>query len=593
MYRLGVVVVLVLFLLVGGAVAEVPDEATGEGVKVGVIDFGFEGSDEILGDNVQNEASFGETSFDSSTHGTAVAEVVLGDAPQSDLYLASVSASGDDSFGEAVDWMIAEDVDIIVVSLATYGQPYDGEGAISQAISDARAQGIITTAAAGNAAESHWVGNFTDNDPIEFVEGQSRNHIIQDSTEPVHIRFSKEDWSDARTTSQSYEMEIYDGDQMIDSIVLTGEDAVVGTSIVGDDLSFEIKRDGIDREDVPIEVFGFGVDNPDFEYYTQNGSIVSPATSPDSLAIGAWGNGELRSFSSHGPTPDGRIGVDVVAPDGQILESYDEEFIGTSGAAPNVAGSLAALASYDPNLNATDKERVLRQTASHADNPTVATGYGVYDHNALFTAYDFQLRNITVDNNSTSFNAHNNGTVKAHEEVFLRVDGSPIANSTISLAGGESQNVTLDEEISLYGNRTIGLGSHVEEMTITPQIDDITIAHSDELKYTIKEYNTSAVTNGEVLRMDVEVHSGEYSIQLSNLDPNRVYYVSNPSSTKEYVSSSSGELTLTKDIEGELVIEVGHKAGGGQTDSSDGVLLAFSVVSLLVGVGYFRVVSEV
>jgi len=87
--------------------------------------------------------------------------------------------------------------------------------------------------------------------------------------------------------------------------------------------------------------------------------------------------GGIASFSSWGPTRDGRIKPDVVAP-GTIIASarsnakleqegdpdaFHRILSGTSMATPHVAGVIALMLQYDSHLQAIDIPRILRQTA--------------------------------------------------------------------------------------------------------------------------------------------------------------------------------------------------------------------------------------
>lgn len=91
-------------------------------------------------------------------------------------------------------------------------------------------------------------------------------------------------------------------------------------------------------------------------------TIISPATAKNVLAIGAtshgsYGSNSIASFSSRGPTVDGRLKPDLVAPGQYIYSaSADEDHYsnncsvrigsGTSMATPTAAGALALLRQY-------------------------------------------------------------------------------------------------------------------------------------------------------------------------------------------------------------------------------------------------------
>ena len=133
---------------------------------------------------------------------------------------------------------------------------------------------------------------------------------------------------------------------------------------------------------------GYVVDSQD--------TIGIPATAFNVVTVGAYvtktswkgmdgktyGNpdvqpGGIAPFSSLGPTRDGRVKPDIVAP-GEVIASarssavprdpsdpdaYHRVLAGTSMAAPHVAGTIALMLQYDPGLSAIDIPRILRETA--------------------------------------------------------------------------------------------------------------------------------------------------------------------------------------------------------------------------------------
>ena len=127
-----------------------------------------------------------------------------------------------------------------------------------------------------------------------------------------------------------------------------------------------------------------------------NDTIGIPGTAADVVTVGSYVTknswkgmdgqtygeseltlGEISSFSSIGPTRDGRVKPDVVAP-GEVIASarssavpkspsdpdaYHRVLAGTSMATPHVAGTIALMLQYEPTLAAIDIPQILRTTA--------------------------------------------------------------------------------------------------------------------------------------------------------------------------------------------------------------------------------------
>jgi serine protease AprX len=110
--------------------------------------------------------------------------------------------------------------------------------------------------------------------------------------------------------------------------------------------------------------------------------VSTPADAPSAITVGAIRPDSTRaSFSSLGPTADGRIKPDVVAPgvDSYVAVRGDlyGRSAGTSFAAPLVAGVVAQMLQVNPDLTPSNVQAILRGTAHKAENPDHAVGYGV------------------------------------------------------------------------------------------------------------------------------------------------------------------------------------------------------------------------
>jgi len=109
--------------------------------------------------------------------------------------------------------------------------------------------------------------------------------------------------------------------------------------------------------------------------------IGVPADAHDIITVGAINaDGQVVSFSSVGPTADGRVKPDVVARgnntsllSGRGTLIHD---MGTSFATPIVTGLVACLWQALPHLTAFDMLRLVRQSANHYETPDSTYGYG-------------------------------------------------------------------------------------------------------------------------------------------------------------------------------------------------------------------------
>lgn len=123
--------------------------------------------------------------------------------------------------------------------------------------------------------------------------------------------------------------------------------------------------------------------------------ITIPADARDILTVGAIAlDSSLASFSSVGPSYDGRIKPDVVAVGYQTLAIYSSEINhyllnvdGTSAACPVIAGLAACLWQALPTRTAYELMDIIRKSSNHYNAPDNSYGYGIPDVYAAYLKY--------------------------------------------------------------------------------------------------------------------------------------------------------------------------------------------------------------
>lgn len=202
--------------------------------------------------------------------------------------------------------------------------------------------------------------------------------------------------------------------------------------------------------------------NADSQY-----TIRIPATAPHIIAVGAyvtrteWPSingaiehfeidgplGHLAKFSSLGPTRDGRIKPDLVAPGSMVASALSKfsttlvEFSrvlsdgvhlvnrGTSFAAPHVSGAAALLLQTDPTLTGVQVQQHLEQTALHDGftGPFASTRWGHGKLDLVGQAIDPNLTLVTtLDRNQDDVL----GDVEILNAIQLWISGDTLAGST-------------------------------------------------------------------------------------------------------------------------------------------------------------------
>ena len=409
---------------------------SGQGIRVGIIDNGFEGFSELMGQELPSTVIsrcytdlnvFSSSLVDCETnthwgttpHGTGAAENFIDVAPEVSLYIANYVSYGD--FRNVVDWMISEGVSVINQSLGGQFQgPGDGTSPFSYShlntIDRAVEGGIVFLNSAGNNASETW---FQDGQPsildsdgdgdgwIRFgsdtansvgrVDSDTQTQRLSEGTKIwAYLR-----WEDA-WPGASTDIDLYLYDSNSNEIIDRADDYQVGHrwDVPTETLIAEIPKDG----EYELMLFYRGGGLPDWiqlvapktgllEHRTDGYSINGPSESANlgMLAVGAthyWNTNTIAEYSSRGPTVDGRIKPDIVGAACGETASYESTvwdrdrnlcyFGGTSSASPHVAGLAALVRQRFPDYTPAQIASYLKRNAEQRKetNPNNTWGHG-------------------------------------------------------------------------------------------------------------------------------------------------------------------------------------------------------------------------
>ena len=345
----------------------------GRGVKVAIIDGGFRGANQLAQDmpaRWRYRDYTGEGIYaGESVHGTACAEIVHDVAPDADLTLLRVGDMVD--LENAKDLCIREGIDIVNHSMGWFGTGIgDGRGAACDIVNDAADRGILWVNSAGNNAKSHYDGDWFDSDDDGWQNFSGDDEVIAFEAEEGDEISVFLTWNDWPISQQDYDL-------YLDFVNSSGDLEPVAESI--DAQSAFSNNPPIERIEIKAERSGeYGISvrsedarprklkiwslNHDFEEYSvAEKSIGSPADARGAMSVGAvhyayYNLGRIADYSSRGPTTDGRFKPELVAPSGVSTVSYGESeffygYIGTSAAAPHVAGAAALIKSANPSYS--------------------------------------------------------------------------------------------------------------------------------------------------------------------------------------------------------------------------------------------------
>lgn len=329
-------------------------------------------------------------------HGVGVTEIIHRTAPEAELYLATVRTTAD--LSAAVDWFIRQGVTVINRSeTSVLDGPGDGTGPVNSVIDRAVAADIVFVSAAGNAGGGggfpgqNWVGTFNDPDANGVHNWQNGTELMEFECGFI-LGMRWDDWT-AGTIATDYDLWIYDeiddelpevraNDAQASAIDPPLEQVPTFCNFLGDVDYLAIVRfddvqpDGADQ----IQILG---NFTPMEEWTNAWSATGPgadSANPGAISVGASvrpSSLSVASYSSQGPTFDGRIVPSLVGPSCLPVTNFIGCFTGTSASSPYVAGAVAVLRAAGVFRDATEINALLPQLTVDQGTPGPDNAYGV------------------------------------------------------------------------------------------------------------------------------------------------------------------------------------------------------------------------
>jgi hypothetical protein len=198
-----------------GALTWQQEGYSGQGIRVAVIDIGFEGLTAALSAGELAHVVFtrdytGDGLEVGNIHGTACAEIVHDMAPAAELLLMKIDTDVD--LANAVSDAISQGADVITHSMGWFNTNfYDGTGIIAQIAAQAVNSGILWVNSAGNSATAgHWEGVWQDTDGdewLDFAPGDEENTCYLEVGQMIGLLFTWDAWP---ATDQDYDLYLVD-----------------------------------------------------------------------------------------------------------------------------------------------------------------------------------------------------------------------------------------------------------------------------------------------------------------------------------------------------------------------------------------------
>jgi len=476
----------------------------GQEVRIAVIDLGFAAldfareADEIPTKVIAEKKDYsGSGVYTGTAHGTGVAEIVHDMAPKADLYLKKIADEVD--LRRATTDAISQGIDIIVHSVGWLNTNFgDGTGVIAETAERATDNGILWVNAAGNSAREHWEGPISDRDEdgwAEFEGGSESIKIETDLSQSIDLYLT---WNDWPSTDADLDLFLYDDDGQL---IRSSRNHQTGNEPPAEQINYSSTSPGKYylkvsypeglASGLEIEIFNL---NQSLDPSVPEGSVMAPGNAEGVFTVGAinkneWVNGPIEPFSSRGPTSDGRIKPDLTGVDGVTLYTY-MSFLGTSAAAPYVAGAGALILSRSPDLELNQLKSALIENAKDLGPEGADNTYGAGRMRLILNSPSL----------TRSVESREAGSVKPGETITVNLT----VKMPLTLQGGLTVTESVPEPLEIQGSAEPSAPDEIRSRKVTFDWKIVEPGTTREVSYRVRvpedtspnEYEISGTING-------------------------------------------------------------------------------------------------
>ena len=320
----------------------------------------------------------------------------------------------------------------------------DGTSNVAQAVDRARESGILVTVAAGNSANRHWSGTYIPSSTVtpELIdELDSYQSILEVNPSASGLKkaclsiasgskgviLTWDAW-DQNPVSDDYDLFIFDHN-MLQLLGYSTEWQLVNRQPLE-----EITTPATSGSKCIVVASKYSTQNHNLHIYTLKssfspnvdaGSIGTPADARGAISVGAvsYSTKKLESFSSMGPTDDGREKPEICGYDG--VRNIGGRFFGTSASAPHVAGMAALLLDANPLATPDQIQRSIETSAESGPNGCGAGIMSLHDAAEL-------LPDVTISGKA------DNSYVKTGDLITISVSTKNTISNAIATILGRS-----------------------------------------------------------------------------------------------------------------------------------------------------------